>query len=220
MEWKCRFKVENKWIAGSLVGFYGDKKTLCIDTGMSDRKNVRIFEHDVVGMVNTKYPKQRPEFYEVIWKPAAAGFVLGQNGDYYRTFDGTPDFCPLEVVGNTIDNPELLKTIETDEEFQKKFLESFQELFPKNQYIVISLMDGKLTRYCFDKYNDAICVFRELSEKCLEAGEKRVSAANIYCSEKDGRKYSVLMQAVNIQNQFADDYGLMIKNGFLYAYYV
>ena len=81
---------ENQWMI--------DPETLCEFTGLYDKNNNMIYEHDIVEQYGC-----RNEIKFGIWNCGCCYDVYG-----YSTYD---DFDPdqNEVIGNIFDNPELLE---------------------------------------------------------------------------------------------------------------
>lgn len=130
--------LDGRWVVGYLCNddyinspqlageFLVDPDTICECTGLSDKNNVLIFEHDIVKLV---LPNGCVRYFEICIKnivrevvcyngftPATAnvefvGVVFNWKGydllPCVETF-GVPDYKMSEVVGNTFDNPELL----------------------------------------------------------------------------------------------------------------
>ena len=78
-----------------------DPETICQYTGLKDKNGTKIFEGDIVNMLNiTDYPMQ------IKWSKKWARFI------FYNLVDKTEmnlftEQC--EVIGNIYDNPELIK---------------------------------------------------------------------------------------------------------------
>ena len=104
-----------------------DPKTLCETIGWSDRHKTKIFENDIVELVSS--PKHSNKY--LIWwnremsltDAATLDDISLHGNDYwncrypnlhYETFcvmlqDHWGDFSDVKVIGNIIDNPELVK---------------------------------------------------------------------------------------------------------------
>lgn len=92
----------NKFLIGGTSGFCQIKpETLGQYTGLKDKNGTKIFEGDIVNMLNiTDYPMQ------IKWNKKWARFI------FYNLVDKTEmnlftEQC--EVIGNIYDNPELIK---------------------------------------------------------------------------------------------------------------
>ena len=111
-----------EWIQGYLYGIwerryilYGmindipnmaevDPETVCQCTAMPDKNNKLIFENDIA----IKHNDDDKEPYLIRWSENYAAWELAQCGcSMYGFFD--VDFGEIEVIGNAIDNPELLE---------------------------------------------------------------------------------------------------------------
>lgn len=81
-----------------------DPSTICQCTAMPDKNNKLIFENDIV----IKHNDDDKEPYLIRWSENYAAWELAQCGcAMYGFFD--VDFGEIEVIGNAIDNPELLE---------------------------------------------------------------------------------------------------------------
>ncbi len=81
-----------------------DPKTVCQCTAMPDKNNKLIFENDIA----IKHNDDDKEPYLIRWSENYAAWELAQCGcAMYGFFD--VDFGEIEVIGNAIDNPELLE---------------------------------------------------------------------------------------------------------------
>lgn len=85
-----------------------DKKayTLMQYTGLKDRNGKEIYEGDILSGYANDYP------IEVTWNQSAAGWYTNNNRDDEYSHTGTLSIgvaCHVEVIGNTHENPELLK---------------------------------------------------------------------------------------------------------------
>lgn len=84
--------------------------SVCQYTGYRDKNHNKIFENDIV------YDHRYNQMACVTFLPQAAGWVLvykdwdAQLGHRFRNSDYDKDW-QLEIIGNTTDNPELLKEI-------------------------------------------------------------------------------------------------------------
>lgn len=130
--------LDGRWIIGYLCNndyinspelegeFLVDPETICACTGLSDKNDVLIFDHDIVKLI---LPNGEVRYFEVCiksivrevvcysgFKPShvnveISGVVFNWKGydllPCTDTFD-VPDYKMSEVVGNTFDNPELL----------------------------------------------------------------------------------------------------------------
>ena len=87
------------------VEFYAvDPSTICQCTAMPDKNSKLIFENDIV----IKHNDDDKEPYLIRWSENYAAWELAQCGcAMYGFFD--VDFGEIEVIGNAIDNPELLE---------------------------------------------------------------------------------------------------------------
>jgi hypothetical protein len=81
-----------------------DPETVCQCTAMPDKNNKLIFENDIA----IKHNNDDKEPYLIRWSENYAAWELAQCGcAMYGFFD--VDFGEIEVIGNAIDNPELLE---------------------------------------------------------------------------------------------------------------
>lgn len=81
-----------------------DPSTICQCTAMPDKNSKLIFENDIV----IKHNDDDKEPYLIRWSENYAAWELAQYGcAMYGFFD--VDFGEIEVIGNAIDNPELLE---------------------------------------------------------------------------------------------------------------
>ena len=81
-----------------------DPETVCQCTAMPDKNNKLIFETDIA----IKHNDDDKEPYLIRWSENYAAWELAQCGcAMYGFFD--VDFGEIEVIGNAIDNPELLE---------------------------------------------------------------------------------------------------------------
>lgn len=81
-----------------------DPETVCQCTTMPDKNNELIFENDIA----IKHNDDDKEPYLIRWSENYAAWELAQCGcAMYGFFD--VDFGEIEVIGNAIDNPELLE---------------------------------------------------------------------------------------------------------------
>ena len=81
-----------------------DPETVCQCTAMPDKNNKLIFENDIA----IKHNDDDKELYLIRWSENYAAWELAQCGcAMYGFFD--VDFGEIEVIGNAIDNPELLE---------------------------------------------------------------------------------------------------------------
>jgi hypothetical protein len=116
-------RIDNgEWIQGYLYGIWErryilwgmindipnmaevDPETVCQCTAMPDKNSKLIFENDIV----IKHNDDDKEPYLIRWSENYAAWELAQCGcAMYGFFD--VDFGEIEVIGNAIDNPELLE---------------------------------------------------------------------------------------------------------------
>ncbi|MBS7050954.1 MAG: hypothetical protein KH160_13460 [Ruminococcus sp.] len=81
-----------------------NETTICQCTAMPDKNSKLIFENDIV----IKHNDDDKEPYLIRWSENYAVWELAQYGcAMYGFFD--VDFGEIEVIGNAIDNPELLE---------------------------------------------------------------------------------------------------------------
>ena len=115
-------KDNGEWIQGYLYGIWErryilwgmtndipnmvevDPQTICQCTAMPNKNNKLIFENDIA----IKHNDDDKEPYLIRWSENYAAWELAQCGcAMYGFFD--VDFGEIEVIGNAIDNPELLE---------------------------------------------------------------------------------------------------------------
>lgn len=92
-----------------------DPDTVCEYIGIADKNKKPIFEGDIVQITNNyrikgveKLPPNRMNLYLVEYRDG--GFVASQ-GEMFTPFGSFNEYCSFEVVGNAIDNPDLLGKI-------------------------------------------------------------------------------------------------------------
>lgn len=86
-----------------------DSSTICQYTGLTDKNGQKIWENDIFKHY-CKVNVGDPEYYEfcsVVWDELHCRFVNCNRikNEYYFM----NELCVYEVIGNTFDNPELLK---------------------------------------------------------------------------------------------------------------
>ena len=97
----CPTISEFSFVDADYIDYEVDVKTLGQYTGLKDKNGTKIFEGDIVNMLNiTDYPMQ------IKWNKKWARFI------FYNLVDKTEmnlftEQC--EVIGNIYDNPELIK---------------------------------------------------------------------------------------------------------------
>ena len=84
-----------------------DPSTICQCTGLNDKSGRRIFENDILsGHIDVEFPEDETRKC-VVWHEN--GWCTNEPGcDYYEELDDF-DSENFEVIGNIIDNPELLE---------------------------------------------------------------------------------------------------------------
>lgn len=84
-----------------------DPLTICQCTGLNDKSGRRIFENDILsGHIDDEFPEDETR-KRVVWHEN--GWCTNEPGcDYYEELDDF-DSENFEVIGNMIDNPELLE---------------------------------------------------------------------------------------------------------------
>lgn len=84
-----------------------DPSTICQYTGLNDKSGRRIFENDILsGHIDVEFPEDETRKC-VVWHEN--GWCTNEPGcDYYEELDDF-DSENFEVIGNMIDNPELLE---------------------------------------------------------------------------------------------------------------
>jgi uncharacterized phage protein (TIGR01671 family) len=96
---------------GEDITFYPvDPSTICQCTGRTDRDKALIFEHDVVAYLDTYSTEngyaEADCVGEVVWDEETLSFQVTNrlSAESWEVIDGE-----CKVLGNTIDNPELLE---------------------------------------------------------------------------------------------------------------
>ena len=84
-----------------------DPSTICQCTGLKDKNGKLIFENDILsGHIDVEFPEDETR-KRVVWHKN--GWCTNEPGcDYYEELDDF-DSENFEVIGNMIDNPELLE---------------------------------------------------------------------------------------------------------------
>lgn len=93
---------------GEDITFYPvDPSTICQCTGIKDKNGRLIFENDILsGHIDVEFPEDETR-KRVVWHEN--GWCTNETGcDDYEELDDF-DSENFEVIGNTIDNPELLE---------------------------------------------------------------------------------------------------------------
>ena len=86
-----------------------DKDTICEYTGRVDKNEKKIFEHDIVRIVTEDNAGNINGFTGVVASHDCAFELQNiEDGEIYEGL-GYYDSSELEVIGNAIDNPELLE---------------------------------------------------------------------------------------------------------------
>ena len=85
-----------------------DPSTLCQFTGLTDKNGNRIWENDIINKVDTNaLGWHRERICTVSWNKHGYWQIMTEYGDGY--WIGEFEEEQLEVLGNVIDNPELLE---------------------------------------------------------------------------------------------------------------
>ena len=79
-----------------------DADTICQCTGMPDKNNKLVFEHDIV------WDSDERVFYEIIWNQEDMCWNVKDADGYKSNFEECYG-STIEVNGNSFDNPELLE---------------------------------------------------------------------------------------------------------------
>lgn len=88
---------------GTFIKFEVDPTTVCQYTGLTDKNGRKIFEGDIVKVV-----EDIEEIYVVEFDEDIARYIFTQNGSTMTDFaDIYGNDC--EVIGNIYDNPELVE---------------------------------------------------------------------------------------------------------------
>lgn len=119
---RAKWKDNGEWVEGFLLKrwdglwiFSIDEKfadliipsTICQCTGLKDKKGKLIWENDILsGHIDDEFPEDETR-KRVVWHEN--GWCTNETGcDYYEGLDDF-DSENFEVIGNMIDNPELLE---------------------------------------------------------------------------------------------------------------
>lgn len=105
---------DNKWYIGNKVGrplaFEIRPESICQCTGLKDKNGKLIFENDILsGHIDDEFPEDETRKC-VIWYKN--GWCTNEYG--CADYEGLDDFDSenFEVIGNVVDNPELLEVQE------------------------------------------------------------------------------------------------------------
>lgn len=107
-----RTLTDNMWVYWD--GFSGvqpntviEEETICQCTGLKDKNGKLIWENDILsGHIDDEFPEDETR-KRVVWHEN--GWCTNEPGcDYYEALDDF-DSENFEVIGNMIDNPELLE---------------------------------------------------------------------------------------------------------------
>lgn len=89
-----------------------DPETVCVFTGFLDKKGTDIYIRDLTMDGHADYPYVREVYWDDRFGYAERLVINGQfSGSLSNDKYIVPEECRNEVVGNTIDNPELLTKI-------------------------------------------------------------------------------------------------------------
>lgn len=83
-------------------------ETVCECSGIGDANHKFIYERDILRITNTYLGVDVGELYLVEYRKGS--FCVSQGG-MYTPLSGFSQYCKMEVVGNAIDDPDLLKQI-------------------------------------------------------------------------------------------------------------
>ena len=96
-----------EWDGGDITFYTVDPSTICQCTGLRDKNGRLIFENDILsGHIDVEFPEDETR-KRVVWYEN--GWCTNEPGcDDYEELDDF-DSENFEVIGNMIDNPELLE---------------------------------------------------------------------------------------------------------------
>lgn len=94
-----------------------DPETIGQYTGLTDMNGNKIYEGDIINVLQDRLMEVRWDFEELTWKLFDVGIPVSEINLYYNTIDLAALYLETcyenqmisEVVGNIYDNPELLK---------------------------------------------------------------------------------------------------------------
>jgi uncharacterized phage protein (TIGR01671 family) len=125
---KGKRKDNGEWVCGEYITIYDDPKykaiktcielntgvyevdpdTVCQYTGLTDRNGTKIFENDIVTI--TGFCPDDEGYGVIQWADDEAMFVV--DADYCNYDFGNISGEELEVIGNVVDNLELIHGVE------------------------------------------------------------------------------------------------------------
>lgn len=93
--------------SGETDGWYRvDPSTICQCTGLKDKNGKLIWENDIV---RTVYDGNE-HIYQVVWDESELDFKATNGKENYESnFEYLPCCDEIEILGNCLDNPELLE---------------------------------------------------------------------------------------------------------------
>lgn len=107
-----RTLTDNMWVywdgfSGVQPNTFIEEETICQCTGLKDKNGKLIWENDILsGHIDDEFPEDETR-KRVVWHEN--GWCTNEPGcDYYEKLDDF-DSENFEVIGNMIDNPELLE---------------------------------------------------------------------------------------------------------------
>lgn len=104
---RTHYLEENMWTS-EIYAIEVDPSTICRCTGLKDKHGNLIFENDIVKHYNDRECPERYTFGVIVWDEHTLAYYRSSEYDLVAHLR---DSLVYEVVGNTVDEPDLLDKI-------------------------------------------------------------------------------------------------------------